>query len=174
MATTNEIPSAAALARRTDRHFPGESRAYREARVALLVEEIDLRRHLERVAALPDILQRVAFAVVARAPIERLAAFAAERGWRHPRLYSSGENRFNQDYAAQAPNATEDNPAFNVFHRDGSLIRHFWGDEMGGETADPGQDPRGAPDPMPIWNILYMTPEGRGSDWRPSPDHPQP
>jgi hypothetical protein len=25
---------------------------------------------------------------------------------------------------------------------------------MGSETADPGQDPRGAPDLMPIWTIL--------------------
>ena len=32
--------------------FPGESVAYRQARNALLVEEIELRRHIERVAAL--------------------------------------------------------------------------------------------------------------------------
>jgi predicted dithiol-disulfide oxidoreductase (DUF899 family) len=35
------------------------------------------------------------------------------------------------------------------------------------ETADPGQDPRGAPDLMPLWNILDTTPEGRGTDWYP-------
>ncbi len=38
---------------------------------------------------------------------------------------------------------------------------------MGGSTADPGQDPRGAPDLMPLWNILDSTPEGRGTDWYP-------
>jgi predicted dithiol-disulfide oxidoreductase (DUF899 family) len=32
-------------------HFPGESAEYREARNALLREEIELRRHIERVAA---------------------------------------------------------------------------------------------------------------------------
>ena len=32
--------------------FPGESAAYRQARNALLIEEIELRRHIERVAAL--------------------------------------------------------------------------------------------------------------------------
>ena len=37
----------------------------------------------------------------------------------------------------------------------------------GMETADPGQDPRGAPDPDPLWTILDLTPGGRGSDWRP-------
>ena len=36
--------------------------------------------------------------------------------------------------------------AYNVFTRRDGTIRHFWGDEMGGATADPGQDPRGAPD----------------------------
>jgi predicted dithiol-disulfide oxidoreductase (DUF899 family) len=33
------------------RRFPGESTPYREARNALLAEEIELRRHIERVAA---------------------------------------------------------------------------------------------------------------------------
>ena len=30
-----------------------------------------------------------------------------------------------------------------------------------------GQDPRGAPDIMPIWIVLDMTPGGRGKDWYP-------
>ena len=34
--------------------------------------------------------------------------------------------------------------------------------------SDPGQDPRGAPDPAPLWNALDMTPEGRRPDWYPS------
>ncbi len=49
----------------------------------------------------------------------------------------------------------------------GFTIRHFWGGEMNGASADPGQDPRGAPDLMPIWTILDVTPEGRGTDWYP-------
>ena len=43
---------------------------------------------------------------------------------------------------------------------------------MGGTTADPGQDPRGAPDLAPLWNILDMTPEGRGTDWYPKLEYP--
>ncbi|MEO8937947.1 MAG: hypothetical protein ABI277_15630 [Burkholderiaceae bacterium] len=31
------------------------------------------------------------------------------------------------------------------------------------------QDPRGAPDPTPLWNILDPTPHGRGTDWYPTP-----
>jgi len=60
-----------------------------------------------------------------------------------------------------------DDAAFNVFTRRDGTIRHFWGGEMGMVTADPGQDPRGAPDLMPIWTILDATPEGRGTDWYP-------
>jgi predicted dithiol-disulfide oxidoreductase (DUF899 family) len=38
---------------------------------------------------------------------------------------------------------------------------------MGFETSDPGQDPRGAPDPMVKWTIFDMTPEGRDPKWYP-------
>ena len=38
----------------------------------------------------------------------------------------------------------------------------------GPEVADPGQDPHGAPDPNSLWNLLDLTPEGRGTDWYPS------
>jgi predicted dithiol-disulfide oxidoreductase (DUF899 family) len=115
---------------------------------------------------LPDIEQRVAFAVVAKSPIERLVAFKKERGWRHLRLYSSATNTFNRDYHAENPES-EDDAAYNVFVRRDGTIRHFWGGEMTAKTADPGQDPRGAPDLMPIWTILDTTPSGRGKDWYP-------
>jgi predicted dithiol-disulfide oxidoreductase (DUF899 family) len=38
---------------------------------------------------------------------------------------------------------------------------------MGGTD---GQDPRGAPDPTPLWNVLDLTPGGRGIDWYPDVD----
>ena len=60
-----------------------------------------------------------------------------------------------------------DDAAFNVFTKRGGKIRHFWGGEMNAASADPGQDPRGAPDLMPLWTILDVTPEGRGTDWYP-------
>ena len=210
--------------------YPNESREYGDARTALLGQEIELRRHIERVAeqrrALPpgglipedyefaaesgpirlselfgdhdtlvtynlmygpererpcpmctsllsawdgeaaDIEQRAALAVIAKSPIVRLLAFKQERGWRHLRLVSSAGNTFNHDYFAEGPNG-EDWPALNVFTRRDGEIRHFWGAEMSGEMADPGQDPRGAPDLMPLWTVLDFTPEGRGTDWYP-------
>ena len=108
----------------------------------------------------PDIEQRVGLAIIAKSPIERLLAFKKERGWRHLKLYSSAGNSFNRDYFGEAPDG-EDIPAFNVFTRKGAESRHFWGGEMTGKTADPGQDPRGAPDLMPLWTILDTTLGGR-------------
>ena len=111
-----------------------------------------------------DVEQGIALVMVARSPIDRLLAVKQERGWRNLRLYSDIEGDLTRDYVS-ADDA--DMPAFNVFTRRDGSIRHFWRSEMGGSTADPGQDPRGAPDLMPLWTILDNTPEGRGSDWYP-------
>jgi predicted dithiol-disulfide oxidoreductase (DUF899 family) len=225
---------AAELAMRNSMTFPNESNDYRRARRALLIEELELRRHIERVAeqrrALPpggavtgdyrfegehgpldfaglfgdkqtlvvysymfgpqrerpcpmctsllsawdgearDIQQRVALAVVARSPIDRLVAFKKERGWRDLKLYSDTNGNFSRDYHGIDKNGGDD-AAFTVFTRRDGTIRHFWSGEMGFETADPGQDPRGAPDLMPLWTILDTTPEGRGTDWYPKLDY---
>lgn len=118
-----------------------------------------------------DMEQRIALAVVARSPIERLVAFKRERGWRHLKLFSDLNGNFTRDYHGMGDDGS-DEPAFNVFTRRDGTKRLFWAGEMGLETSDPGQDPRGAPDPMPIWTVLDMTPEGRGTDWYPKLDYP--
>jgi len=228
MTSGKALTPAAELAGKSKYHFPNESAEYRRARVALLAEEIELRRHIERVAVqrralppggnvvkdyrfesesgpvgladlsgdkqtlviysymfgpqrerpcpmctslmgsweekVPDIEQRVAFAMVARSPIERLVKARQARGWTKLKLYSDSQGDFTRDYVS-AEDA--DVPAYNVFMRKDGVIRHFWSGEMGAETADPGQDPRGAPDLDPLWTILDTTPEGRGTDWYP-------
>jgi len=58
-----------------------------------------------------------------------------------------------------------------VFTRRDGTIRHFWSGEMDFSTADPGQDPRGAPDLMPLWTVLDTTPEGRDPKWYPKLDY---
>jgi predicted dithiol-disulfide oxidoreductase (DUF899 family) len=232
MSTTELLAPAAELVKRNGVRFPNESEEYRQARDALLAEEIELRRHIERVAqqrrALPpggkvgkdyrfdsetgpvsfadmftgkqtlvaysymfgpqrkrpcpmctsllsawdgearDVEQRVALAVIARSPIDRLIAFKKERGWHSLKLYSDVSGDYTRDYVSADD---EDVPAYNVFTRRDGTIRHFWSGEMGMETADPGQDPRGAPDLMPLWTILDSTPEGRGTDWYPKLDY---
>ena len=225
------LPSASELARDNPVRVRNESAEYRAARTALLAEEIELRRHIERVAAqrraLPpggevvgdyrfesedgptdfaglfggkdtlvaysymfgperqrpcpmctnllgawegnaaDIGQKVSLVVIARSPIQRLIAWKRERGWNHLRLYTDLNEAYSRDYFALTPDG-EEIPAMNVFTRRDGTIRHFWSGEMSGSTADPGQDPRGAPDPAPLWSVLDSTPEGRGGNWYPS------
>ena len=50
MSDTQTLPPARKLAATNKAHVPNESAAYRTARNALLAEEIELRRHIERVA----------------------------------------------------------------------------------------------------------------------------
>jgi predicted dithiol-disulfide oxidoreductase (DUF899 family) len=91
--------------------------------------------------------------VVARSPIALLTAFKQRRGWHHLPLFSDAAGEFSRDYHGLTPDGGDD-AAFNVFTRRSGTIRHFWAGEMQAASADPGQDPRGAPDLMPIWTIL--------------------
>ncbi|NIJ22307.1 putative dithiol-disulfide oxidoreductase (DUF899 family) [Sphingomonas naasensis] len=117
-----------------------------------------------------DIQQRVALAVTARSPLDKLETFAAGRGWKHLPLYSDADGTFSRDFWAVTPEG-DDIPQLLVFSRRDGTIRFFWAGEMDDLTADPGQDPRGAPDLMPLWTILDATPEGRGADWYPKLDY---
>jgi len=111
-----------------------------------------------------DVEQRIALVITARSPIERILAFKKRRGWRYLRIVADTSGEYTRAYVS-AEDA--DVPGYSVFTRRDGTIRHFWSGEMGSKTADPGQDPRGAPDLMPLWTILDTTPEGRGTDWYP-------
>ena len=228
MADNTALIPATELAAKNKAHFPNESPEYRRARNALLAEEIELRRHIERVAALrralpsgggipedytfegnddavrlsqlfgdkdtlvlysmmfgpqreracpmctamltswegtaKNLRERVALAVTARSPIERLLDFKKERGWKNQQIYSDTKGNYTRAYV----NADDgDVPGINIFTRRDGTVRHFWGAEMSGEMADPGQDPRGAPDLDPLWTILDLTPAGRDTTWYP-------
>src|SRR5215469_11320968 len=52
MSAQTTLKSANELAKKNSTRYPNESAEYRRARQALLAEEIELRRHLERVAEL--------------------------------------------------------------------------------------------------------------------------
>jgi predicted dithiol-disulfide oxidoreductase (DUF899 family) len=114
--------------------------------------------------AAEHVRQRINFVIVARTPLARLLAFAAERGWRHLRLLSAGGNRYNRDYLGENADGWA-MPMMNVFHRDGAVIRHSWGSEMLYAPTDPGQDPRHNGTLEPLWNLFDLTVEGRGTDW---------
>jgi predicted dithiol-disulfide oxidoreductase (DUF899 family) len=115
--------------------------------------------------AADHIEQRINFVVIAKAPLSRLLAFARERGWRRLRLLSSAGNNFKSDYHAETAEGFQ-MPMLNVFHRDGSEVRHFWSAEMLYAPTDPGQDPRHCGTIEPLWNMFDLVPEGRGSDWQ--------
>jgi predicted dithiol-disulfide oxidoreductase (DUF899 family) len=230
MPDTPTLAPADALARKSSKAYPNEPRDYRTARTALLAEEIELRRHIERVSAqrralplggevprdyefenadgkrtplselfgphdtlvtyfwmfgpererpcpmctnflgpvdanAPDIEQNVAFAVIGRSPVARQLAFARERGWRHLRMFGCAGTTFAEDYRGMVDG--EETAALDVFVKRNGRVYLFYAGEMGFDTADPGQDPRGAPDFAPLWNTLDLTPRGRRPDWYP-------
>jgi predicted dithiol-disulfide oxidoreductase (DUF899 family) len=107
---------------------------------------------------------RINLVVVAKAPIARVLTFAKERGWRRLRLLSSATNTYNRDYHGEDADGVQ-RPMLNVFSRDGTTIRHFWGSEMLYAPTDPGQDPRHVGTIEPTWNLFDLTREGRKEDW---------
>ncbi len=113
-----------------------------------------------------DIKQRVALKILGRSPVERQLAFARERGWRDLDFVQTVGDEYANDLGLIRDDGSE-NPALAVFKRKGDEVRLFWASEMTSEMADPGQDPRDAPDIAPLWSILDLTPEGRGTDWYP-------
>jgi len=123
---------------------------------AALLDQLD--------GAVEHVSQHMNFAVVAKAPVERVVAFAEERGWRRLRLVSSAGNTYNRDYLAETPEGDQ-RPMLNVFHRDDDVIRHFWGSELFYAPTDPGQDPRHVGTLEPLWNFFDLTPEGRPTYW---------
>ena len=75
-------------------------------------------------------------------------------------MYSDLSGDFTRDYVS-AEDA--DVPGYTVFTRRDGTIRHFWSGEMSGAMADPGQDPRGAPDPDPSVSSCW-TPRPRAGE----------
>jgi predicted dithiol-disulfide oxidoreductase (DUF899 family) len=104
--------------------------------------------------------QHLNLAIVAKAPIEHVLAFAQDRGWRRLRLLSSASNTYNRDYRAESADGTQ-RPMLNVFRHDGETIRHFWGSELFYAPTEPGQETRHVGTLEPLWNIFDFTPEGR-------------
>ena len=105
----------------------------------------------------------VNFVAAAEASVAQMAHFARERGWRTLRLLSTAGNSYKKDYNADYEGSGM--PMLNVFHRDGSTIRHFWGSELFWAEPDAGQDPRHVGTLEPLWNLFDLTPEGRPEGW---------
>jgi predicted dithiol-disulfide oxidoreductase (DUF899 family) len=115
--------------------------------------------------AAPDVRERAAFAVVAKAPIGQLRAFACERGWVNLRLVSSAGTTYNADYHGETADG-EQRSRMNVFVRSDGQIRHFYATEQ--IVQRPGWGDRHVDLLWPLWNLLDLTPTGRGEDWYPA------
>jgi predicted dithiol-disulfide oxidoreductase (DUF899 family) len=111
-----------------------------------------------------NLRERVAMVVTARSPMERLVEYKQQRGLGNLPFVSDGSGEYTRTYV----NAEDaDVPGFSVFTRKGGKVYHFYSGELSGAMADPGQDPRGAPDMDPLWLMLDLAPEGRGTNWYP-------
>lgn len=111
-------------------------------------------------------MDQIAVAFVAKAPIDRFMEWAKYRGWRFAPLYSSANSTFNRDYGAEEEDG-EQLPIGHVFTRSNGKIYHRWSSELFWAQDDPGEDSRHVDYMWPIWKVLDLTPEGRGTDWYP-------
>lgn len=116
-------------------------------------------QHLER---------RISTAVVAKHDPEILQSYADRRGWTDMRLLSSSGTGFNRDYGGEVDGRQM--TAANVFIRNGEDIYHFWNSEMAYEPFIEGGELRHVDLMWPLWNVLDLTPGGRG-DWHPQVDY---
>jgi predicted dithiol-disulfide oxidoreductase (DUF899 family) len=107
------------------------------------------------------IAQNVDFAIVAAADPTTLRAHARSRGWGHVRLLSCGSNTFKYDLGSEDSAGNQDSTV-SVFALDSDGRPHHC------YTAHPSMsediDQRGIDLLSPVWNILDLTPRGRG-DW---------
>jgi predicted dithiol-disulfide oxidoreductase (DUF899 family) len=113
-----------------------------------------------------DVTQQVSLAVIAKMPIDRVMAFARDRGWRNLRLLSSAHNTYNADYHGETEKG-EQLPMMNVFTRRDGKIFHSWASELFFAPGDAGMGARHVDIIWPLWNLLDLTPEGRGTTWLP-------
>jgi predicted dithiol-disulfide oxidoreductase (DUF899 family) len=107
------------------------------------------------------ITQNVDFAIAAAAEPVALRAHARNRGWRNLRLLSCGDSSFKYDLNSEDAEGNQDS-TISVFTQDSQgALRCFY-------TAHPRMaddvDQRGVDLLSPVWNLLDLTPQGRG-DW---------
>jgi predicted dithiol-disulfide oxidoreductase (DUF899 family) len=103
--------------------------------------------------------QNVDFAIVAAADPAMLRAHARKRGWNRLRLLSAGDSTFKYDLGSEDREGQQDS-TISVFTRDADgTPRHFYGGHPW--LADDIKE-RGIDELNPVWNVLDLTPRGRG------------
>jgi len=112
------------------------------------------------------IAESSSFAVIAKAPLPNLRAWARHRGWTRLRLLSSYSTTFNRDFRVEDPGG-EQLAGVSVFTRapDGTIRLSYAGSPYYGKDEYRGIDLL-----SPVWHLLDLLPTGRG-DWMPSDGH---
>lgn len=103
--------------------------------------------------------QNVDLAIVAAADLPPLRAHARKRGWDKLRLLSAGDSTFKYDLGSENREGGQDS-TISVFARDNEgTLRHFYSGHPW--LADDIKE-RGIDELNPIWNVMDLTPQGRG------------
>ncbi len=111
--------------------------------------------------------QNVDLAIVAAADPTALRTHARARGWDGLRLLSCGDNTFKYDLRSEDREGNQDS-TISVFTRDvDGTLRHFYSahPSMSDDIKERGLDLL-----CPVYNVLDLTPQGRG-DWYASFDY---
>lgn len=98
-----------------------------------------------------QVTRDAAFVCIAKAPAEKINAWAKKRGWSQIALVSGYESPYQADYNCQESDDMQW-PVMHVFKKQDGKIFHFWGTETSSNHMDTV---------WPYWNLMDMTPEGR-------------
>ena len=99
-----------------------------------------------------QVTRDAAFAGIAKAPADKINAWAKKRGWTQIALLSGFESPFQADYKCQRDSDDMQLPVMHVFTKKGGKIHHFWAAELPMNHVDTV---------WPYWNLMDFTPEGR-------------
>jgi len=104
--------------------------------------------------------QNLDLVIVAAADLPSLRSHARNRGWNRLRLLSAGSSTFKYDLGSEDKEGNQDS-AISVFIRDSDgTIRHSY---TGHPWLAPDIRERGIDELTPIWNVMDLTRQGRGT-----------
>jgi predicted dithiol-disulfide oxidoreductase (DUF899 family) len=104
--------------------------------------------------------QNVDLAIVAAADPTTLRAHARDRRWDKLRLISAGESTFKYDLGSEDHEGGQDSTISVITRESDGTLRHFY--SVHPRLAHDIQE-RGIDTYTPIWNVLDLTPQGRGT-----------
>jgi len=104
--------------------------------------------------------QNVDLAIVAAADPSTLRAHARNRGWDKLRLLSAGDNTFKYDLGSEDREGGQDSTVSVFTQESDGTLRHFY--SVHPRLAEDIKE-RGIDELNPIWNVLDLTPQGRGT-----------